>query len=51
MRNWVIQSMIIVTKKLTIPEMDILRKPCIQVMGIWRLIFHGIVMANSNHRL
>ena len=48
---WVIQSMIIETKKLTISETDILRKPCIQAMGIWKLISHEIVMGNSNRRL
>lgn len=38
-RNWDISNTITTAKRLIIPEMVILRKPCIPVMAIWKSTF------------
>ena len=43
-------SMIIETRKRIIPEMAILRRPCIPVTAIWRLLSQEIEKVSLNHR-
>ena len=44
-------SMITVTRKRIIPEMDILRRQCIPAMGTWKSTFPGTGKVSLNPRL